>query len=121
MLHCGASYVLSEEVQVAGELHLTNFLLYFVAKRTEAIPGGEHHLALPIASIARISEQQQRSRSRDGTATEIVVLDRLYRPLRFRFSADKQFAMNYISPDKVLQMLRALTFPNRMIDLFAFE
>jgi len=115
MLHCGCSYVLSEEQQVQGELHLTNFLLYFVAKRAGSIPGGEHHLALPIASIAKISEREQRSSS----VTEIVVLDRLYRPTRFRFAADKQ--MNYLSPDKVLQMLRALTFPNRMIDLFAFE
>jgi len=114
MLHCGASYILSDDQIVDGEIHLTNFLLYFVPKQMDAIPGGIKHLILPIASIAKITEQQ-----RSNNYTEIILINRVYRTIKFRFASDKQ--INYISSDKVLQMLRALTFPNRMIDLFAFE
>eukprot|EP00484_Ammonia_sp_Unknown_P023098 CAMPEP_0197041802 /NCGR_PEP_ID=MMETSP1384-20130603/18285_1 /TAXON_ID=29189 /ORGANISM="Ammonia sp." /LENGTH=861 /DNA_ID=CAMNT_0042472785 /DNA_START=12 /DNA_END=2594 /DNA_ORIENTATION=+ len=114
MLHCTASYFLTEDQLVEGEIHLTNFLLYFLPKSMEEVPGGITHLIIPIASIAKISEQQ-----RSNNFTEIVIMNRIYRSIRFRFAADKE--INYISSDKVLQMLRALTFPNRMIDLFAFE
>merc|ERR1719242_1220501 len=115
MLHCSAYYLLSEEQLIEGEVHLTNYLLYFLPKERRSIPGGLQHLIMPIASIARISEQQK-----NNNCTEIAIVDRWYRPLRLRFVMDKE--VQFMLPiTKVLQMARALTFPNRMIDLFAFE
>ena len=115
MLHCSAHYVLSDDQLIEGLVHLTNYLLYFLPKERRSIPGGQQHLIMPIASIARISEQQK-----NGNCTEIAIIDRWYRPLRFRFVMDKE--VQFMPPiAKVLQMARALTFPNRMIDLFAFE
>merc|ERR1712228_1104648 len=111
------------EYEGYGQLHneskmlqtnVSYILLYFVPKQKGAIPGGMKHLILPIASIAKITEQQK-----SNNFTEIIVINRIYRSMKFRFASDKQ--IDYISSDKVLQMLRALTFPSRLIDLFAFE
>merc|ERR1712129_92687 len=113
-LQCNVSCMLSDDRLVNGEMHLTNFLLYFLPTKEGAIPGGIKHFILPIASIAKITWVQK-----SNNFTEIIIVNRLYRSIKFRFASDKR--INYISSDKVLQMLRALTFPSRLIDLFAFE
>eukprot|EP01083_Nonionella_stella_P090739 253539_1 len=114
MLHCAAYYVLFDDEIIDGEIHLTNFLLYFVANQMSDIPNGHStHLVLPIASIAKITKQQ-----RSNGYTEIVLTNRIYKQVRFRLDCIES---SLLSPDRVIQMLRALAFPNRMVDLFAFE
>ena len=51
---------------------------------------------------------------------ELEIWTRDYRCVKFRFGTDK-ISMNYLSPERVQQMLRMLAFPSRIQDLFAFE